>query len=383
MDLVVGESLMGVAETEANNSIPWYRRLWVLSVGVLSIACLVTTLMVNVGQIRRHGVMSEPPAHLMGWDEAGSQSDAAKAIKATLPKFKISGAAKDSAGAKVFLWHAAKQVLGREFETNRQEIGDCVSFGSKHAAEFLQFVAIASGEAVEFKPIFSPYHYATGRVLVGRNQIRGPDGSVGAWQQEAVTKYGVIPADTDGLPAYSAAVARAWATRKPDQKYIDAGRLHLVQTTAQINSYEEARDALANSYPVVVCSNRGFEMQPRVHEGKHWGVPAGQWAHCMVFIGVDDTVMAPRFAGGGKGGLYCLNSWGPDAHGSPAGDEPAGGFWVSSTVATSMLRQDDSYAYSNLQGFPARAPDWDFQFGLKRKKAAAVVRAVAFAALAL
>ena len=336
----------------------------------------ITTVAVNVMTLKRMTFGDTPPAHLMGWAGEAEAAKARSELKGRFKQFKISGQPQaSSAGKVVKLWDAAKLVNGGEhLPTLRQEIGDCVAFGYTAALQYLQCVAIANGAADEYHPIFPPYHYACGRVIIGRGQIRGPDGSVGSWQADAVQEYGCIPATAGGLPEYSGQVARQWATRKPADEYMKIGREHLVKSAAPINSYAEARDALANGYPVPVCSNRGFEMRARASGGKHWGTPSGQWAHCMCFIAVDDTVDCPSFAGGGKGALYLLNSWGPDAHGAPADDAPPGGFWVSAKVADQMLKQDDSFALSNFTGFPAQDLQWVIPIGRRRaaNRAAAI-----------
>ena len=346
----------------------WCRDHWVAA----SLACLtllgtITTVAVNVLTLKRMTFGDTPPQHLMGWAGEAEAAKAKAELKGKFKQFRISGQPR-AAGKVVKLWDAAKLVNnGEHLPTLRQEIGDCVAFGYTAAVQYLQCVAIANGTPDEFHPIFPPYHYACGRVLIGRNQIRGPDGSVGSWQADALQEYGCVPATAGGLPEYSGQVARLWASKRPDKLYMEIGATHKIKTAAPINSYDEARDAIANGYPVPVCSNRGFEMRPRVANGKHWGVPSGSWAHCMCFIAVDDTVQCPSFAGGGKGALYCLNSWGPDAHGQPADDAPPGGFWVSAKVADAMLKQDDSFAISQFAGFPAQDLRWVIPIDARRK----------------
>jgi len=54
------------------------------------------------------------------------------------------------------------------------------------------------------------------------------------------------------------------------------------------------------------------------------------------------------------------NSWGSDAHTGPVGwGEPnTGGFWTDADTIDRMLRQDDSWAFSAVDGFPARKINW-------------------------
>jgi hypothetical protein len=160
-----------------------------------------------------------------------------------------------------------------------------------------------------------------------------------------------LAADEAGVPAYSGSVARSWGRKPgPPKPFIDRADDHLVRATAPVSSYEQVRDALVNGYPVTVASMQGFKMKPTIDKGKHWGVPSGSWAHQMCFIGVDDDRRRP--------GCYCLNSWGPDAHGAPADDAPPGGFWVDADVVTRMVGQKDSFAFSQFDGFPEQKLDF-------------------------
>ena len=53
-------------------------------------------------------------------------------------------------------------------------------------------------------------------------------------------------------------------------------------------------------------------------------------------------------------------SWGPNVPSGPLGDMdiPNNAFWIDWNVAARMLREQDSFALSNFQGFPAQRLDW-------------------------
>ena len=347
---------------------PWFRTWFAgVTAGVVFCAGLMAFI-ANSLLVKQQLAFTEPPEHLMGWAGPEKAKEAWSELKGKFPKFKIVGEVKSSEGANVKLWKHTIAVTGSHLPTIRQEIGDCVSQGSKNGVEYLLCGQIVKGELQSFEPVAQYYHYAYGRMIIGKGQIRGPDGSVGSWQADGVREGGVLPMSFGGgMPEYNGKVSSQWAVRKPEAKYIAEGKRHTVVTTAMVTTYEEVRDAIANGYPVVICSNVGFAMQPRVDGGKHFGSPQGTWNHCMVLVGIDDTVKAPSFAGnrsGKKGAAYCLNSWGPDAHGSPADDAPPGGFWISRDVIVRMVSQEDSFAYSGLNGFLAAPPEWDFGFDL-------------------
>lgn len=279
-------------------------------------------------------------------------------IESSAPFF-IAAQTRATDGARVLLWEATKKVnRGKHLPTLRQQVGSCVGHGGDNAVQYLQcWEIIRKGDREKWRPTCEPYFYGTMR-RVGGFRISG-DGGVGAWMAEAVKQFGVLPADAKGVPAtptvsedtYGTTVSwpgsldQSWGRRPgPPEELVNEGRKHLVQTYAQVRNYLQVRDAIANGYPVTVASMQGFQMKPVVDKGKHWGRASGSWAHQMCFVGVDDDSSRP--------GCYLLNSWGADAHGKPAGDEPPGGFWVDAEVVDRMTGQDDSFAFSQFNGFP-------------------------------
>ena len=298
-----------------------------------------------------------PPSQRDGW--AGAEL-ASEGPPATQLSDLVAGAEWGSSeGAQVYLWEYAQRINGGEhFPTFRQETGDCVSMGAANAINYLQAVQIAQdGANHRFRPAYQPWIYGVSRTAedIGAGKLGRSAGSVGRWAAETVQRYGVLPADADGVPDYSGQIADAWGYRGVPDEFFDDAEGFTVATTAQVRSYEDVRDAIASGYPVTVASNRGFRMQPREHRGRMWGVPSGQWNHQMCFIGVDDQAESPR----GRGGVYCLNSWGANAHGKPLNGEPPGGFWIDRQTVDAMVRQGDSWAFADFKGFRFR--DLDFR----------------------
>lgn len=259
----------------------------------------------------------------------------------------------DSGKGKVVLLHKAlTSVLGR-FPVHEQTIGDCVSHGWSLGTDVLKAVQIAAGAREEFTgETASEIVYGGSRVEVGGGRLGNGDGSVGAWAAKAVSetigtliraKYGNLD-----LTTYSGATAKKLGrTGVPDELEPKA-REHVVKTVSMVQTYEEARDAIANGYPVPVCSNRGFQSK---RDDKGFAKPSGSWAHCMLFLAVDDEDSRP--------GLLCQNSWGENWIGGPKRHEqPEGSFWVDAAVAEKMLGEQDSFAMSGFLGFPMQ--DLDF-----------------------
>jgi hypothetical protein len=272
------------------------------------------------------------------------------------PVFGVAAAPiRDSGKGKVVLLHKALiQVMGR-FPVHEQTIGDCVSHGWGLGIDVLKAVQIAAGAREEFTgETATEIVYAASRVEVGGGRLGNGDGSIGAWAAQAVSetvgtlvrgKYG----DLD-LTEYSGATAKKLGRRGagvPDDLEPQA-REHPVKTTSLVRTYEELRDAIANGYPVPPCSNRGFASR---RDEKGFAKPSGSWAHCMLFLAVDDE--------DGRPGVLCQNSWGDNwISGPKRHDQPDGSFWVDADVAERMLAEQDSFAMSGYVGFPAQELDF-------------------------
>lgn len=303
--------------------------------------------------------MTKKPQQLFGW--LGPDYNFVRAWEESPARAFRSFVTKDyrkSEGERVAFWDFAKQVTGDYLPNTPQEIGDCVSWGLKHAVDHLAcFEIVRLGQREEFRPSFAPYFYGVSRIQIGGGELGGGDGSLGIWGAEGVKKYGVLRADHEGVPAYAGAVAKKWGARPgPPKEFLEVGRNHLVKEFARISSYEELRDALVNGYPCTIASMRGFNMQLAFDQktNRHWWTGRDQWPHQMNIIGIDDDPRRP--------GIYRGNSWGPTAHG-PQQDGPAGGGWQDAEDIDRELRDRNTecICYSQFDGFPAQsAPDYSF-----------------------
>lgn len=252
------------------------------------------------------------------------------------------------AGGRMMLWEVGRKLLGTDPPNYPQEIGDCVSFGAKNAVEYLQFFPIVNGQRAKWTRVFPPYLYGCGRVFVGNGQMGNQDGSVGAWQAEAVQKYGTIAIDTPGCPSYSGAVAKKWGYRPgPPDEFVKVGKEHLVKSATKVSTWEDVVAALTNGYPCTIASNVGFDMTPRSDGFNHYST---HWGHQLCLVGVDDDPGEPYAA--------ILNSWG-DVHGEikdfKNGEKwPVGTLRVRKKDVEAILAEDDSFAYSMLDYFPTQ-----------------------------
>lgn len=251
----------------------------------------------------------------------------------------------------VFLWDAARKVLGRLIPPRDQkDVGSCVSFGTASAVEHLICVQIANGAAEGYRDLAQEIIYGGSRVEIGGGRIRG-DGSVGAWAAKFVTDYGVLPRGVYGpfdLREYTVARCRDFGARGVPDELEPEVKKHPVKAVANVRSWAEAQAAIRNGYPIAVCSSQGFRL---ARDADGFCPPQGTWMHCMALVGI---------RGGGRPGGFLLNSWGATAHTGPGGlgDPSPAGFWADAAVLDRMLKQGDSWAFSGFSGFPAKKLDW-------------------------
>ena len=133
---------------------------------------------------------------------------------------------------------------------------------------------------------------------------------------------------------------------------LDACKKNIVKSAALVTSANDARKALLQGYPIPICSDVGFAGQSS-RDADGFLKARGSWPHCMAIIGYRKD----------KNAFFVMNSWGADWVKGPlgAGNPPPGGFWVEAKTIDRILSQGDSYAISDLTGFPKRkinADDW-------------------------
>lgn len=279
------------------------------------------------------------------------QAVAAVVAGMTIPDFHDTPAGRVSRGvADTFLWRAVRKTAHQGDSwypnVNQRDVGCCVGCAYKHSVDVLQAVQIEQGGVFDFKPVSVEAIYGFSRVEVGGGGIRG-DGSVGAWAYRAVKEFGNLAMEGE-LATFDPYRARAWGRSGVPDALEPQARTHVVKAGAKVTSAAEAEKAIAQGYPIPVCSDRGFTMR-RDKDG--FCRPSGSWNHCMAIIGV---------RGGDRPGFFILNSWGDQAHSGPVwpADAPVAGFWADRDVVDKMLAQGDSFALSDLDGFPQRNLSW-------------------------
>ena len=255
----------------------------------------------------------------------------------------------------VYLWDFAIQVTGGLLTPQNQlDVGSCVSMGCERAVNYTLCAEIANGLDSEHAYMVQEAIYGLSRVEIGNKKLGRGDGSIGAWAAEAVKKYGVLKRgkylnDKYDLTKYSTSRCRDWGwTGLPDDLEPEA-KMHPVKEIVPVKSWEDAKKALVQGYGISVASNQGFKMR---RDSNGVCAPSGSWAHQMALVGFAtiDGVEYGRID----------NSWGSESHTGPVGPGNPGpeGFYAHSKTIESMLKQNDSFAYSGVTGFPKRKLRW-------------------------
>lgn len=294
--------------------------------------------------------------------EAKREADATAAQFAIPLSFRSDGIVVSGAGKSSRLDIFVKRVTGKNPRIGPQSTGDCVAMASMQAAVIRSCVEISQGDAEQYRYLFAPFHYATSRVIVGKNRLRGGAGSVGGWVSEAMQTYGYLDEEiaTKAGLKYGKKIADAWGDDRPaDGKsfrdFFGEAKQQSVRRWTRAEKWEQVRDALYHKHPFHICSDCGYTMKPNA-SGFH--MPSGQWPHDMCVYAYWENVRVPC--------VGILNSWG-DVHGTVNDPEtkeplPPGTLLVPVEEFTRRhLQGSECIAFSDLDGFDATI-DWS-QFG--------------------
>lgn len=298
-----------------------------------------------------------PPSPQTAEDRAalcGAMPDP-KPERPDLDPFFIAGQTESGAGKSARLWLPFSKVTGHTPDLTPQPTGNCVAAAADDVVEFTECIEIVNGEAEEFRPIYNPFHYFTGRELIGGGRLRGSAGSVGGWQAKAIRDYGVLWYK-DGLPKYNRRNVDAWgdgrsAEGQSPRDFMETAAERTIRTISWVPSWDLLRDALYHYYASTIASRRGYTMKPG-RDGFH--APSGTWNHQMSVMGYSEEGPEKDHWAAVK------NQWG-DVHGearTPQGDLLPPGFLLvrlDRFVTEHLgLRGCETIAYSGFNGFPAK-----------------------------
>jgi len=282
------------------------------------------------------------PVHLMGWvDHPGRMA----LYRANGMQTVTEGAPQllgDTDNTKdVLLYQAWKDVLGTYPAYPAQEIGDCTSFGSSHAADLTQCIEMALGNQVgDYKEICTEAWYGMGREVAG--MLGGGDGCYGGAMAQVATTLGIVPREVVG--PYSGQRAKSWGASGVPADIKAKAAEHKFEATIAVTTLTELDAGLNNGYVGIVCSDQGFTM---TRDSTGACQPQGSWSHCMAIAG-------RRNRGGVIEYLIC-QSWGPNTPSGPTVDgQPDFSFWAPSKTVASMIAGKDSFLWSKIGLFNAR-----------------------------
>ena len=262
-----------------------------------------------------------------------------------------------------FFWAFEEKILGKVLPSwNQGGVGSCVSFGFGRASQDLMLWQIVSGHAEEWPgyEIATEPIYGGSRVEIGGGRISG-DGSVGAWAFEWLQSRGVNlrkKYQSADLTKYSESTCRAFGRNGVPDDIETAAKGNPVKGGARVRNGADVWSAIGNGYPVAICSNVGFNSPLK----NGYCAPSGSWAHCMEIRG--------RFVHPTRGkSVVIQNSWGDYLRPRSSEDReidvvgvgkvllPEGCFACELSTADRIAKQNDSFALSNLKGFPSRKPN--------------------------
>lgn len=270
----------------------------------------------------------------------------------------------------VFLWQAERTRFGKLLDSwDQGQTGACVSFGCGRAVQDVILVeAEAAGASWPGAEVATEPIYGGSRVEVGGGQLRGSDGSVGAWAADWVRKWGILlrqvyteAAGTFDLTKYSESRARQWGDAGCPDPLEPEAKLHPVSAVALVRDAGELWAALGGGKGVSIASNQGFNYQ---RDADGFCAPSGVWMHQMCARG--------KFIHPTRGKCFVIqNSWGNYLTTNaavrvklPDGTQrteplPQGCFAVDWTVADRMVRQQDSWAYAGVKGWEPVKLTWN------------------------
>lgn len=311
------------------------------------------------------GVVPDPEKSAAFWQEIESNggtrygSDAATA----------NGWDGSAAGKLIATWLHVEKVFPGCWPGAPQERGDCVSHSQRNANLTTLSCEIVSGKPdeqtgkVEGIPDLPPKGISEG-VLASAYLYwwRGYNGD--GWNcdtaadvsikrgQLLMKEYKSLGID---LTEYSGSIAGKYGSRQPPSEIENEGKLHIVRTATELQSFEEIRDFLANGYGISSCGGEGFSSS-RNEDGV--SERRGSWAHAMAYIGADDRDEIKSKYGGPL--VLLQNSWGKFNTGSrrvlgTGFDIPEGSFWARwKDVSRRYV-----VAMSSVAGWPSKSlPDY-------------------------
>lgn len=277
-------------------------------------------------------------------------------ILASMPKPLFSQAAdstiKDSGKGKIALPYKYVQEFDPTFgEDENQLTGDC----SSHAARNSVTISLVCDIKSRFEAETYAGRIATEPIYGARRHAS--EGMAVIFTMQYLQKAGIPLRKKYGpydLTQYNPNVGINWGRTGTPKIVTDETKANTIQDFALITTVAELRDSIYNGYGIDNGSNIGFSAKNRDKNGIIRR--NGSWSHSTCFGAMDDTKQRSD---------QCLflyvNSWGRNYIGGPLWfGQPGGSFWIVEEDAQAILNQKQTYAVSNVNGFPSKDIDWSF-----------------------
>jgi hypothetical protein len=244
-------------------------------------------------------------------------------------------------------WKMFEKATGKPWPViNQGSIGSCVAHGTVNAIYYTMGYEIANGDREEWKPLSRETIYGGSRVEVGKGRLGRGDGSIGAWAAKFVNQWGIVAEEKVG--PYDVGRCKQYGANGVPDDIEKLAKEHPIAEVTLVTSFEQACKALSSGYGISICSGQGFSMT-RDKDG--FCAPRGHWSHCMALIGYRKD--------GPRPGCVIVNSWGANTTSGPQPDGlPASAWWCEASVINRILKEEDSWAFSGVNGFPARKLNW-------------------------
>jgi hypothetical protein len=274
-------------------------------------------------------------------------------------------------GKLVTPWVVVEKVFPGCWPGAAQDIGDCVSHGTKNACLITLACEIYDAKAdevtgrIEGAPEIAEEGLKEGALSTEAIYWWRGHGGANGWNcadsaRQVTTNAGLWPRKNYeeigiDLTTYSGSKATKWGGSPPPENVAKIGREHLIRTATKVSGREQVRDFLAAGFGVFNCSGLGFS-----RTRSEFGVArqSGSWSHSQTFCGYDDRPETHEEYGQA---LVCwINSWGVWNSGGRRVrgtdlDIPEGSFWALAETIDSC----SCFALSSVAGWPRRKmPDY-------------------------
>jgi hypothetical protein len=286
------------------------------------------------------------------------EAEYADYLKSDKPLFSDLGFMGSGTGKKRLLYRAVQKLCPNAY-TEKQTTGDCTSHGTRNAADCsraYEILVLKEPEAwVEQGATEAIYGYR-GHSGEGMSVYRAVKFVNEVGGIAVRKKYGAID-----LSEYNSRIGTNWGRTSTPQSLVRILSDNQISHAALVRDVYEARDAIVGGFGLTVGSDVGFSS---IRDRNGFSDPKGSWMHCMAWVG---TAPESDLIPGSNSDEPCFliaNSWGP-WNGGPKGKYriPDGSFWITSDVASRMIKQRQAFAIGNFEGFPPKPlADWGFEY---------------------